>query len=88
MPPNANAPTEGRSAAENNSVICTATCTAEYDPCSPDNQVSTLIDRRVQALWRTFQLALEVDLIEHTPESKLLRTLAHRTWGAVFLEAI
>ena len=36
-------------------------------------------------LWRMYLRALELDLIERTPESRLLRTLAHRAWRDAFL---
>ncbi len=36
-------------------------------------------------LWSTFRLAVDVDLAEHTLESHVLRTLAHRVWRDSFL---
>ncbi len=56
--------------------------TSERHEVRASDQLASSAERM---LWRTFQLALEVDLLERTPESKLLRTLAHRTWGDVFL---
>ena len=81
MPGNENRATDcDRGPAENFS----DTCTTEDKPPRHDYQVVTIAQHREQALWRTFQLALEVDLNERTAESKLLRTLAHRAWGNAF----
>ncbi|MCZ6509365.1 MAG: hypothetical protein O7A62_02135 [Alphaproteobacteria bacterium] len=38
------------------------------------------------ALWRSFQRALDLDLAERTPDTRIIRTLVHRAWRNAYLD--
>ena len=76
-----------RGPAEKSSDICTATCTTEDKPRLVDNQVVTLAQRNERVLRQAHLLAVDIDMIEGTQTSKLLRTLAFRAWREVYVGA-
>ena len=82
MPPNESRTLIAQGAAENFSDICTARCTTEDTVI----QVVTFAQHHERALWRAFKLALDVDLIELTPASKLLRNLAYQARREVYVD--
>lgn len=87
MPPNSESRTSlQRGAAGNQSTAFAGRTNPDHSgDCRPDQARKRLAQLNVNALWRAHQRAIEFDLAEKSPASRILRFLAFAAWREAFL---